>query len=57
MAKLLFHVTSGPENTTKGALGLLIARTAVDEGHAIGLLVRAIDAGTPGQQLQVARRF
>ncbi|MFV2064924.1 MAG: DsrE family protein [Chloroflexota bacterium] len=35
MARLLFHITTGPENPTKATLGLLIARTAVEEGHAV----------------------
>ena len=35
MARLLFHITSGPENTTKGALGLLVARTAQEGGHDV----------------------
>ena len=35
MAKLLIHLATGPENPTRGALALLIARTAVDEGHDV----------------------
>jgi len=35
MARLLFHITTGPENTTKGALGLLVARTAQESGHDV----------------------
>jgi predicted peroxiredoxin len=35
MAKLLVHLATGPENTTRGALALLVARTAVDEGHDV----------------------
>ena len=30
MARLLFHITTGPENPTKATLGLLIARTAAE---------------------------
>ena len=35
MAKLLIHLATGPENPTRGALALLVARTAMDEGHDV----------------------
>jgi uncharacterized protein len=35
MAKLLVHLATGPENPTRGALALLVARTAADEGHEV----------------------
>jgi predicted peroxiredoxin len=35
MAKLLVHLATGPENPTRGALALLVARAAVDEGHEV----------------------
>ena len=35
MARLLFHITTGPENPTKAVLGMLVARTAADEGHEV----------------------
>jgi uncharacterized protein len=35
MAKLLVHLATGPENPTRGALALLVARTAADEGHDV----------------------
>src|SRR3954469_448940 len=35
MSKLLIHLATGPENPTRGALALLVARTAVDEGHNV----------------------
>ena len=35
MAKILVHVTQGPENPTRAALAFLVARTAVDEGHEV----------------------
>src|SRR4029450_8049724 len=35
MSKLLIHLATGPENPTRGALALLVARTAVDEGHDV----------------------
>ena len=39
MAKLLVHLATGPENPTRGALALLVARTAVDEGHEVQLFL------------------
>lgn len=39
MAKILLHVTSGPENPTKAALGFLVAKAAVDEGHEVSMFL------------------
>lgn len=39
MPKLLVHITCGPENPTKSALGFLIARTALSEGHEVSLFL------------------
>lgn len=33
--KLLVHSATGPENATRAALALLVARTAVEEGHDV----------------------
>jgi len=56
MTRLLVHIATGPENPTRAALGLLVARTALAKGHAVdlffagdgvGLLRPAtLDAGT-----------
>jgi predicted peroxiredoxin len=35
VAKLLVHLTHGPESPTRAALGFLVARTALDEGHDV----------------------
>ncbi|HSG84746.1 MAG TPA: DsrE family protein [Candidatus Limnocylindrales bacterium] len=35
MARLLVHITVGPHDPTKVALGLLVARTALDGGHEV----------------------
>ena len=35
MARSLIHVTTGPENPTRAALGLLVARTALAAGHKV----------------------
>jgi uncharacterized protein len=33
--KFLIHITQGPENPTRAALGLLVAKTAIEEGHTV----------------------
>ena len=35
MAKILVHLATGPENPTRAALALLVARTGADEGHEV----------------------
>lgn len=35
MGTLLVHITSGPEAPTRAALGLLVAKAAVDDGHQV----------------------
>ena len=39
MAKLLVHITTGPEAPTRAALGMLVARAALDEGHEVSLFL------------------
>jgi len=39
LATLLVQVVTGPENPTRAALGLLIARTAAEEGHGVTLFL------------------
>jgi hypothetical protein len=34
-ARILVHVTQGPENPTRAALAFLVAKTALDEGDAV----------------------
>ena len=36
---ILIHLTQGPENPPKAALAFLVARTAVEEGHAVTLFL------------------
>jgi predicted peroxiredoxin len=48
MAKLLVHLATGPENPTRAALALLVARTAVEEGHDVQLFLA-------GDAVQLAR--
>ena len=49
MSKLLVHLATGPENPTRGALALLVARTAAEEGHDVQLFLA-------GDAVQFARR-
>ena len=39
MAKILVHITHGPEHPTRAALGFLVAKAAVDEGHEVSLFL------------------
>ena len=39
MAKILVHVTHGPEHPTRAALAFLVARTAIEEGHSVSLFL------------------
>lgn len=39
MAKILVHVTQGPENPTRAALAFLVAKSALDEGHSVTLFL------------------
>ena len=39
MGKLLVHITSGPEAPTRAALGLLVARAGIDEGHEVSVFL------------------
>jgi predicted peroxiredoxin len=35
MAKILVHITCGPEQPTRAALGFFVARAVIEEGHAV----------------------
>ena len=39
MGHLLVHITHGPESPTRAALGLLVAKAAVDEGHQVSVFL------------------
>jgi predicted peroxiredoxin len=39
VAKILVHITCGPENPTRAALGFLVAKTALEEGHQVNLFL------------------
>ena len=39
MGTLLVHITSGPEAPTRAALGMLVARAGVDEGHEVAVFL------------------
>lgn len=37
--KILVHITQGPENPTRAALGFLVAKSAIEEGHTVSLFL------------------
>jgi predicted peroxiredoxin len=39
MARLLVNIATGPENPTRVALGLLVARTALGAGHTVDVFL------------------
>ena len=39
MAKILVHLTHGPEHPTRAALAFLVAKSAIDEGHTVSLFL------------------
>ena len=39
MARILVHVTHGPEHPTRAALGFLVARAATEEGHQVTMFL------------------
>lgn len=39
MAKILVHLTHGPEHPTRAALGFLVAKAAIEEGHSVTLFL------------------
>ncbi len=39
MGNLLVHITSGPEAPTRAALGLLVARAGIEEGHDVSVFL------------------
>jgi predicted peroxiredoxin len=39
MGRMLVHIATGPENVTRAALGLLVARTALGAGHDVDVFL------------------
>ncbi len=39
MAKILINVTHGPEHPTRAALGFLVGKAAVEDGHEVSLFL------------------
>jgi len=39
MSKILVHLTNGPKHPTRAALAFLVAKSAIDEGHTVGLFL------------------
>jgi uncharacterized protein len=48
MARVLIHLATGPENPTRAALALLVARTAAEEGNDVRVFIA-------GDGVQLAR--
>jgi predicted peroxiredoxin len=38
-ARILVHVTHGPEHPTRAALAFLVAKSAIDEGHTVTMFL------------------
>lgn len=45
MPRLLVHIATGPEDPTRVALGLLVARTAREAGHEVDLFIAGDGVG------------
>jgi uncharacterized protein len=45
MSRLLVHIATGPENPTRAALALLVARTALGAGHVVDLFIAGDGVG------------
>ncbi|MDQ3914020.1 MAG: DsrE family protein [Actinomycetota bacterium] len=41
MSSILVHITSGPEHPSRVALGFLVAKTAIQEGHSVAVFLAA----------------
>lgn len=39
MGHLLIHITHGPEHPTRAALGFLVGKAAIEEGHEVSLFL------------------
>ena len=39
MGRLLVHIATGPENATRSALGMLVARSALTAGHDVDVFL------------------
>ena len=39
MSSILFHILSGPNDTSKAMVGFLLARTAIEEGHKVQIFL------------------
>lgn len=48
MANILIHLATGPENPTRAALALLVAKTAKEDGHDVAVFIA-------GDGVQLAR--
>ena len=57
--RLLVNVVTGPENATRAALGLLVARTAAAEGHEVRVFLGGdgVDLARPETAEAYARGY
>jgi uncharacterized protein len=39
VASILIHLTHGPEHPTRAALGFLVAKAAIDDGHTVTMFL------------------
>jgi len=54
MARFLVHIATGPENPTRAALGLLVAKTAAGEGHDVNVFLAGDAVGFARQETAAA---
>ena len=50
MKKFLVHIHTGAENPTKAALGLLVAATALKQGHEVSVFLAGDSAALIGDE-------
>ncbi len=54
MAGFLVHIATGPENPTRAALGLLVAKTAAGEGHDVNVFLAGDAVGFAREETAAA---
>jgi predicted peroxiredoxin len=54
MSGFLVHIATGPENPTRAALGLLVAKTAAGEGHEVNVFLAGDAVGFAREETAAA---
>ncbi len=54
MSRFLVHIATGPENPTRAALGLLVAKTAAGEGHDVNVFLAGDAVGFAREETAAA---